>query len=124
MRRIVLLTSLSGIGILSRIFEILLCQPSFFFQSFWNVDAFDLEDDRPRAVVAAGNHHAVIIGPALHDRSALKRSIDISADGVPRLAAELSVHQVIEIILFRCALEYKGIARMEERVLEVRWTSV
>ena len=35
------------------------------------VEAFYFEDDRSCAVVAAGDHHFVVIHPAVHDRSAL-----------------------------------------------------
>ena len=52
-----------GIGVLSSVLEILLFQPLAFFFIFRNIDAFDLEDDRPRAVVAACDHHTVVVGP-------------------------------------------------------------
>ena len=94
--------------------EVLLCQPFFLFRRFRDVDPFDLEDDRTGAVITAGDHHSVVIGPAFHDGAALKGSVNIAADRIPGFAAELAVHQVIEIILLRRALEYKGIARMED----------
>ena len=71
----------------------------------WNVDALDLKNDRPCAVVTASNHHAIIVGPSFHDRTALKSRVYIPADGIPCFAAEFSVHQVIEIILLRRAFE-------------------
>ena len=78
-------------------------------------DSLDPEDDRPRAVVAAGDHHSVIVGPALHDGAALQRGIYIPADGIPGLAAELPVHQMVEIVLLRCAFQQEGVARFEKR---------
>jgi hypothetical protein len=93
----------------------LLCQPLGFFVILRDIDSLDLEDDRPRAIVAAGNHDPIVICPALHDRATLQRCVHIPADGIPGFAAELSIHQVIEIILLRRALEEKGIARFEER---------
>jgi hypothetical protein len=35
--------------------------------------SLDLEDDRSGAVIAAGNHDLIIVGPAMHYRAALKR---------------------------------------------------
>jgi len=78
-------------------------------------ETFNLEDDRPRTVIAAGDHHAVIIGPAFHDGTSLKSSVNISADSISSLPAEFAVHQVIKVILFGCTLEYKRVTRMEER---------
>ena len=97
------------------IFKILLFQPRCFLVILWNVDAFDLEDDRPGAVVAAGDHHAVVIRPALHDGAALQSRVHIPADGVPGFAAELAVHQVVEIILLRRPFEQKGVTHVEKR---------
>jgi hypothetical protein len=53
--------------------------------------------------------------PALHDGAALQSCIHIPADGIPRFAAELSVHQVIEIVLLRCPFEQDGITWFEKR---------
>ena len=74
-----------------------------------NVDALDLEDDRAGAVIAAGDHHAVIFGPALHDGAALQGCVHVSANCVPGLAAKLAVHQVVEIILLGRAFQQEGI---------------
>ena len=63
----------------------------------------------------AGDHDSVIIRPVFHYRAALECCVDVPADGIPGFAAELAVHQVIEVILLRCALEQKGVARFEER---------
>ena len=52
------------ISILSCIPEVLLRQPFLFFDSLRDVDPLNLEDDRPRTIVAAGDHHAVVICPA------------------------------------------------------------
>ena len=46
------------IRILSCIPEVLLRQPLPLLVILRNVDPFDLENDRPRAVVTAGDHHA------------------------------------------------------------------
>ena len=44
------------IGIPWCILKILLCQPRGFLVILRNVNALDLENDRPRAVVTAGDH--------------------------------------------------------------------
>ena len=49
------------------------------------------------------------------EKTALQCRVHILADGIPRLTAELAVHQVVEIILLRCTFELEGIARFEER---------
>ena len=93
----------------------MLLQPLPLFVILRYIDALDFEDDRPRPIVAAGDHHAVVIRPALHDGAALQSRVHISADGIPGFTAELAVHQVIKIILLGCALEQKSIAHVEER---------
>lgn len=52
-----------------------------------DVDALQLEDDRAGAVVAAGDHEAVVARPAVHDGAALQRRVDVARDAVPRLGA-------------------------------------
>ena len=94
-----------GVCILGCIPEVLLRQPLPLLIILRDVDALDLENDRPRAVVAAGDHHAVVVRPALHNGASLQCRVHVPADGVPRLTAELTVHQVIEIILLRRAFE-------------------
>ena len=64
-----------------------------------DINPLNLEDDRPGAVIAAGDHHPIIIGPALHDGTTLQGRINIAADGIPCLPAEFAIHQVIEVIL-------------------------
>ena len=103
------------VDVLSRVAEVLLCQPRGFLVVLRDVDALDLEDDRAGSVIAAGDHHAVVVGPALHDGAALQCCINITADGVPGLAAELAVHKVIKVVLLRRALEQKGISLLEKR---------
>ena len=90
-------------------------KPCSFFFAFGNVDSFDLEDDWPGAVVAAGNHHAVIVCPALHDGTALESCVHIPADSIPCFTAELTVHQMIEVILLWRSFEQKCIPNIEER---------
>lgn len=80
------------IGIIRRIGKILLLKPGLFLVILRDVDPFDLENDRAGPIIAASDHHTVIIRPALHDRAALKRSINIPADRVPGLSAKLTVH--------------------------------
>ena len=87
------------IGMIRRIGKILLLKPGFFLIILWNVDPFDLENDGAGSIIAASDHHAVIVCPFLHDRTALKRSINIPANRVPGFTAKSSVHQMIEIIL-------------------------
>lgn len=105
---------LACIRILDCISEILLRQPFPLLVILGNVDPFDLENDRPRTVITTGDHHAVIIRPAFHDRAALKGSVDIPAHGIPCLAAELAVHQMIEIVLLRRTLQNKFVSHIEE----------
>lgn len=54
----------------------------------FHIDSLNLKNDRPGAVVAAGNHDAVVLRPSMHDAAALKCSINIAADGIPCLGAE------------------------------------
>lgn len=37
-----------------------------------NVDALELEDDRARAIIAAGYHHAVVVRPLVHECPAIR----------------------------------------------------
>ena len=37
----------------------------------------DFEDGGARAVVAAGDHHAVVVGPVLHDGATLQRGVHV-----------------------------------------------
>ena len=55
--------SLARIGVLSCIPEVLLCQPLPVLVILRDIDALDFEDDRSRTVIAAGDHHTVIVGP-------------------------------------------------------------
>lgn len=55
------------------------------------VQTFDLEDHRPGTVIAAGDHHLLVAGPAVHDRAALEGSVDVVADGAPGFGTELPV---------------------------------
>ena len=80
-----------------------------------------VKNDRSRAVIAASDHHPVIVGPALHDGAALQRRVYIPADRVPRLAAELSIHQMIKIILLGRAFQQKLIAHVEKRTRPGFW---
>ena len=91
------------------------CDLDFLLSGFGNVDTLDLEYNRSCAVVAAGDHHTIIIRPVAHDRTALQSRVHISADSVPRFTAELTVHQVVEIVLFRRPFQHKGVTHIEER---------
>ena len=62
--------SSSSISILRTIPEILLCKSRGFLVILRNIDALNLEDDWPHAVVATGDHHAVVVRPAVHDGTA------------------------------------------------------
>ena len=53
----------------------MLCKPFLLFLVLRDVDAPYLEDDGARAVVATGDHHALVVGPAVHDAATLQRSI-------------------------------------------------
>ena len=103
----------AGVGILCRILEILLFQPFPFLFGLGDIDPLNLEDHRPGPVVAAGDHHPLIIGPLVHDGSALEGCVDIPADGVPRLPAEFPVHQVVKIVPLSGTLEQKGISLLK-----------
>lgn len=50
--------------------EVLPREPALFFVGLGDIDAFELEDDEARAVVAAGDHHALVVRPAVHDAAA------------------------------------------------------
>lgn len=56
--------------------------------SLFIVDAFYLENDRARAVVAAGDHCVLVAHPAPHYRAPLQTRIDITRYGVPGLGTE------------------------------------
>jgi hypothetical protein len=103
----------AGVGILCRILEILLFQPFPFLFGLGDIDPLDLEDHRPGPVVATGDHHPLIIGPLVHDGSALEGCVDIPADGVPRLPAEFPVHQVVKIVPLSGTLKQKGISLLK-----------
>lgn len=103
------------IGVLGGIVEILLRQPLFLFRRFGDVNSFDLKDDGSRSVVTACDHDAVVVRPALHDRAALQRRVDVSAHGVPRFAAKFPVHQMIKVVLLRRPLQKKRIPLLKER---------
>ena len=70
----------AGVSVLGIVRIVLLCQPLPLIIVLRNVDALDLEDDRTRAVITAGDHHAVVVRPAFHDGAALQRRIDIPAE--------------------------------------------
>ena len=58
---------------------------------------------------------AIIIRPALHNGAALERRVDITADSIPSLSTGFAVHQVVEVILGRGALEDELVTHIEER---------
>lgn len=112
--------ALPRVGVILAVGEVLPGQPLRFLVYLRDIDALDLEDDGPRAVVAAGDHHAVVVGPALHNGAALQRRIDVAAHRVPRLAArevpaadEGTLTQVVEAVVFRCALKLEYLPRLE-----------
>ena len=61
--------------------------------------------------------------PPLHNRAALQCRVHIPADSIPRLTAELTIHQVIEVILLRGTPEQKSIARSKEGTRAGLWIS-
>ena len=77
----------SRVGILGTVGEIMAFQVSTVLIVFGDVDARELEDDRPRAVVTAGDHHAVVVRPAMHDGTAGERRIDVARNAIPGLRA-------------------------------------
>ena len=83
----------SRIRVLRAIGEILLDEPGALGVRLGDVDALDLEHHGTRAVVAAGDHHALVRGPAVHDGAALQGRVDEAADAVPRLRATLAPSQ-------------------------------
>lgn len=105
----------AGICIIGRILEVLRFEPFPLILRFRDVNALDLEDDRPCAIVAASDHHPLVICPLVHDGTALQSGVHISADGIPSFSTESSVHQPIEIILFRSPFQNKGIPCFEAR---------
>ena len=59
------------------------------------------------------NHHSVVICPLTHNGAALQRRINISADGVPCLAAEFTIHQAVKIILLRRSFQEECVSRLK-----------
>ena len=94
--------------------EVLLLQPGSLLLRLRDVDALDLKNDRPRTVIATGDHHTVVVGPPLHDGPSLQGGVHVPTDGVPGLPAELAVHQVIEVILLGRPFEQEGVPFLEE----------
>lgn len=47
--------------------------------------------------------------------AALQRCVDVTADGAPYLAAEPTVHEVIEVVLSRGSFEQERVSWFEER---------
>ena len=76
-----------GGGLMRRLFRL----PGF-------IHALYFENNRARAVVAAGNHHLFIVRPAAHNGAALQRRIHIAADGVPRLGAKFAVQHMHKVV--------------------------
>ena len=103
------------IGIIRRVGKSLLLKPCLFLIILRDVNTFNLENDRPGAVIAASDHHAIVIRPAFHDGTALERGINVPADSIPCLSTELTVHQMIEVILLWRSFEQKCIPNIEER---------
>ena len=65
-------------------------EPFFLLRSLRDVDSLDFEDNRAGPVITAGDHHAVVVGPALHDGTALKSCVNIAADRIPGFPAEFA----------------------------------
>ena len=95
-------------------------QPPALLFGLRDIDPLDFEDHRPGAVVAAGNHHPVVPGPLAHDGAPLEGGVDVSADGVPGLSAEPAVHQVVEVVLLRGALEQEGVPTRVQTAIEMQ----
>lgn len=55
------------VRVLRAVGEVLLGEPGALGVRLGDIDALNLENHGARAVVAAGNHHAVVRGPAVHD---------------------------------------------------------
>ena len=68
----IMITYLSCIRILGGVMEVLLLQPGTLLLRLRDVDALNLKDDRPRTVIATGDHHTVVVGPPLHDGPSLQ----------------------------------------------------
>ena len=51
------------------------------------VQALDAEENRARAVRAAGDHRVLLAHPAAHEGAALQARVDVAGDGVPGLRA-------------------------------------
>ncbi len=54
----------------------------------FTIDTLDFENYRSRSVVATGYHNFIVVHPAVHNASALKRRVDVAADGIPRFGTE------------------------------------
>ncbi len=102
----------SCIGVGCVVCKVLFFKPKPFFFRLRNIDPLNFENDRPGAIIAAGDHHAFVICPFVHNGAALQRGVNISADRVPRLAAEFSIHQMIEVIAFSRSFQNKCISSL------------
>lgn len=92
-------------------------EPRAFCVIFGFVEAFDLKDDWPRAVIAASDHDAVVICPSVHDRAALKGGVYISADAVPGFCAGKFgfpvASEMPEIIFAICAFKNEFVSDLK-----------
>ena len=95
--------------------EVLLFQPFPFLVILRDVDPFDLENDRPCAIITAGDHDVVIVGPAFHNGAALQSGVHIPADRIPRFTAEFTIHQMVKVILLWSTLQNKLVSHIEKR---------
>lgn len=65
--------SLSCVRTIDTIGKVLTVQPCLLFRCFRNIDPLYLEHDRTRSIIAASDHHSIVIGPLTHDRATLQR---------------------------------------------------
>ena len=85
------------LGVLHRVPEVLLCQPRGFLISLRDVDALDFEDDRAGAVVAAGDHHTVVVRPAFHNGPTLQRAAGTNPPAKPEGLSLFGVCQLNQL---------------------------
>jgi hypothetical protein len=83
----------------------------------FDVDSFDFENDGPCPIGAAGDHHVVVIGPAMHNGPALEGGINIAADGVPSLGAKRNAFAPTMVSIRRMGKILIGLPRVHERPL-------
>lgn len=57
----------SCISIINSVYKVLLFEPFPLLIGLGNINPLNFKDHRARAIITAGNHHALVICPLMHD---------------------------------------------------------